>query len=112
MGQNQVIVYYVTESGHCDGIRTLLAVLQVIPQPCEDQLLLVELVAAIRVLPTDTLIQTVKQVLKQPPPAELGQGKVSHTCSFHICSCGYRYKDTGYGTGADLIISKFEILFF
>ncbi|XP_067674328.1 protein dopey-1-like isoform X1 [Haliotis asinina] len=48
---------------------------RVIPQPCEDQLLLVELVAAIKVLPTDTLIQTVKQVLKQPPPAELGQGK-------------------------------------
>ncbi|GFO47236.1 protein dopey 1 [Plakobranchus ocellatus] len=38
---------------------------------CEDQLLLVELVSAIKVLPTDTLIQTVKQVVKQPPQTEL-----------------------------------------
>lgn len=38
---------------------------------CEDQLLLVELVSAIKVLPTDTLIQTVKQVIKQPPQTEL-----------------------------------------
>ncbi|XP_012945131.1 protein dopey-1 [Aplysia californica] len=40
---------------------------------CEDQLLLVELVSAIKVLPTDTLIQTVKQVIKQPPPSELNK---------------------------------------
>ncbi|BFZ25222.1 hypothetical protein BsWGS_28261 [Bradybaena similaris] len=40
-------------------------------QTCRDQLLLVELVGAIRVLPVDTLIQTVKQVIKQPPPTEL-----------------------------------------
>ncbi|BFZ09520.1 hypothetical protein BsWGS_12559 [Bradybaena similaris] len=40
---------------------------------CGDQLLLVELVSAIRVLPTDTLIQTVKQAIKQPPQSELGK---------------------------------------
>ncbi|CAL1528923.1 unnamed protein product [Lymnaea stagnalis] len=40
---------------------------------CEDQLLLVELVSAIKVLPTDTLIQTVKQVIKQPPQSELNK---------------------------------------
>ncbi|KAL3881558.1 hypothetical protein ACJMK2_027984, partial [Sinanodonta woodiana] len=43
--------------------------------PCCDQLLLVELVGAIKVMPMDTLIQTVKQVLKQPPPSDLGKGK-------------------------------------
>ncbi|CAG5136270.1 unnamed protein product [Candidula unifasciata] len=43
----------------------------VLVETCDDQLLLVELVAAIRVLPVDTLIQTVKQVLRQPPPTEL-----------------------------------------
>ncbi|XP_041353922.1 protein dopey-1-like isoform X2 [Gigantopelta aegis] len=47
---------------------------KVTPLPCEDQLLLVDLVSSIRVLPTDTLIQTVKQVLKQPPAADLGKG--------------------------------------
>uniref|UniRef100_A0A2C9KBU5 Uncharacterized protein n=1 Tax=Biomphalaria glabrata TaxID=6526 RepID=A0A2C9KBU5_BIOGL len=44
---------------------------QVSPTICEDQLLLVELVSAIKVLPMDTLIQTVKQVIKQPPLTEL-----------------------------------------
>ncbi|ESO88953.1 hypothetical protein LOTGIDRAFT_154021 [Lottia gigantea] len=48
---------------------------KVIPVPCEDQLLLVELVSSIKVLPTDTLIQTIKQVLKQPPPTELTNKK-------------------------------------
>ena len=33
-----------------------------------DQHLLVDIVAAIKVLPTDTLIQTVKLVIKSPPP--------------------------------------------
>ena len=49
----------------------------VLPTPCEDQQLLVELVAAIKVLPMDTLIQTVKAVLKQPPHTELSKSKVS-----------------------------------
>ena len=44
--------------------------------PCEDQLLLVDLISAIKVLPMDTLVQTVKQVLKQPPNSELSRGKV------------------------------------
>ena len=48
----------------------------VLPTPCEDQQLLVELVGAIKVLPMDTLIQTVKAVLKQPPHTELSKSKV------------------------------------
>ena len=53
---------------------------QVIPLACDDQLLLVEVVGAIKVLPTDTLMQTVKQVIKQPPPTNLDKNKV---CSRH-----------------------------
>lgn len=57
---------------------------QVVPAPCEDQLLLVDLVGAIKVLPTDTLIQTVKDVLNNPPSSELSRTKVwSITCRFN-----------------------------
>ena len=45
--------------------------------PCEDQLLLVDLISAVKVLPMDTLVQTVKQVIKQPPLSELARAKVS-----------------------------------
>ncbi|XP_071800517.1 protein DOP1A-like isoform X4 [Asterias amurensis] len=38
-----------------------------VPSVTEDQTVLVELVSAIRALPTDTLMQTIKQVLKTPP---------------------------------------------
>ena len=58
----------------------------VLPTPCEDQQLLVELVGAIKVLPMDTLIQTVKSVLKQPPHTELSKSKVG--------SCVHGYVDT------------------
>lgn len=44
--------------------------------PCDDQLLLVDLVSEIKVLPTDKLVQMVKQVMKQPPPSELTKNKV------------------------------------
>ncbi|ELU14591.1 hypothetical protein CAPTEDRAFT_134195 [Capitella teleta] len=40
---------------------------RVIPSAGDDQLLLVELISAIKVFPTDTLIQTVKQVIHNPP---------------------------------------------
>uniref|UniRef100_A0A8D2NB09 DOP1 leucine zipper like protein A n=1 Tax=Zonotrichia albicollis TaxID=44394 RepID=A0A8D2NB09_ZONAL len=40
---------------------------KVIPTACEEQLLLVELVRSISVMRTETVIQTVKEVLKQPP---------------------------------------------
>ncbi|XP_071819814.1 protein DOP1A-like isoform X3 [Apostichopus japonicus] len=40
---------------------------QVIIKPSDEQMVLVELVGAIRALPTDTLVQTIKQVLKAPP---------------------------------------------
>ncbi|XP_064627681.1 protein dopey-1-like isoform X4 [Lineus longissimus] len=48
---------------------------RVIPSICEDQLLLVDLVSSIKVLPTDTLVQTVKQVIKQPPPTSQDRNK-------------------------------------
>ncbi|XP_071956743.1 protein DOP1A-like isoform X2 [Antedon mediterranea] len=38
-----------------------------LPQASDEQLTLVDLITAIRALPTDTLIQTIKQVLKVPP---------------------------------------------
>ncbi|XP_042147641.1 protein dopey-1 isoform X6 [Ixodes scapularis] len=41
---------------------------KVIPQWSPDQLLLVELVSAIKVLPMDSVVQVVRQVLRQPPP--------------------------------------------
>ncbi|XP_061479206.1 protein dopey-1 isoform X2 [Rhineura floridana] len=40
---------------------------KVIPTPSEEQLLLVELVRSISVMRTETVMQTVKEVLKQPP---------------------------------------------
>ena len=39
-------------------------------------MLLVDLVSAIKVLPVDSLIQTVKLVIKQPPPTSLDKSKV------------------------------------
>lgn len=44
-----------------------VALLQVIPTASEDQLLLVELVRSVSAMRTETVIQTVKEVLKQPP---------------------------------------------
>jgi len=40
---------------------------RVIPVPGEDQLLLVDLVSTIKLLSLDTVIQTVRQIIKQPP---------------------------------------------
>ena len=42
-------------------------VLQSIPEFCEEQLVLVELVSSIRVIPIDNLVQTVRSVVRQPP---------------------------------------------
>lgn len=41
--------------------------IQVIPAASEEQLLLVELVRSISVMRAETVMQTVKEVLKQPP---------------------------------------------
>ncbi|XP_065293600.1 protein DOP1A isoform X1 [Dermacentor albipictus] len=41
---------------------------KVIPQWSPDHLLLVELVSAIKVLPMDSVVQVVRQVIRQPPP--------------------------------------------
>ena len=43
---------------------------------CDSQLLMVDFVSAVKVLPMDTLIQTVAMVIKQPPPTT-HSGKVS-----------------------------------
>lgn len=40
---------------------------QVIPVASEEQLLLVELVRSVSAMRTETVMQTVKEVLKQPP---------------------------------------------
>ncbi|XP_071478733.1 protein DOP1A-like [Diadema antillarum] len=40
---------------------------KVLAQPSDEQLVLVQLVSAIKALPTDTLVQTIKLVLKTPP---------------------------------------------
>jgi hypothetical protein len=39
-----------------------------LPQACVEQMLLVKLVSAIRVMPMDSFIQTLHQVVKTPPP--------------------------------------------
>lgn len=44
-----------------------LFVSQVIPLASEEQLLLVELVRSVSAMRTETVMQTVKEVLKQPP---------------------------------------------
>lgn len=44
-----------------------------VPTASPDQQVLVYLVAAIRVMPVDTLVQTVNQVVKQPPPIQGGK---------------------------------------
>ena len=49
---------------------------QFVPSFCEDQLLLVNLVSNIKVMPIDTLVQTVKQVIKTPPPTSQDRNKV------------------------------------
>lgn len=48
---------------------------QVIPAATEEQLLLVELVRSVSAMRTETVIQTVKEVLKQPPA--IAKDKVS-----------------------------------
>ena len=51
----------------CD-IKYLFFKNQVIPEACANQQVIVHLVSAIRVMPFDTLVQTVQQVIKAPPP--------------------------------------------
>ncbi|KAH3737397.1 hypothetical protein DPMN_043989 [Dreissena polymorpha] len=60
--------------------------LQVAEAPSDDQVLLVELVGALRVLPLDTLIHTVKDVLANPPNSELSRKVCHQTCeqSFYL----------------------------
>lgn len=48
---------------------------QVIPVASEEQLLLVELVRSVSAMRTETVMQTVKEVLKQPPA--IAKDKVS-----------------------------------
>lgn len=42
-------------------------VFQVLPEACPNQQVMVDLVSAIRVMPIDTLVQTVNHVIKTPP---------------------------------------------
>ena len=79
--------------------------LQSIPEFCPDQLILVDLVSSIRVIPIDTLVQTVRSVVRQPPnigqnvswhqsaalAAAVGRGRFCHhseavqRCSLLLC---------------------------
>lgn len=52
---------------------------QVIPVASEEQLLLVELVRSVSAMRTETVMQTVKEVLKQPPA--IAKDKVGVCCS-------------------------------
>ena len=47
--------------------RPCVCASQVIPAASEEQLLLVELVRSVSAMRTETVMQTVKEVLKQPP---------------------------------------------
>ncbi|CAG5127027.1 unnamed protein product, partial [Candidula unifasciata] len=72
-GTNLLAAFAVAWNDRRSKSSAATSVQKVTFQECGDQLLLVELVSAIRVLPTDTLIQTVKQAIRQPPQSELGK---------------------------------------
>uniref|UniRef100_A0A4W3J8F7 DOP1 leucine zipper like protein A n=1 Tax=Callorhinchus milii TaxID=7868 RepID=A0A4W3J8F7_CALMI len=58
---------------------------KVIPMPCPEQLLLVELVRSISVMRAETVMQTVKEVLKQPPASAKKQ------LSLEVCMLQFFY---------------------
>jgi len=63
-------------------------VLQVIPGASEDQLILIDMISAIKLLSVDTLMQTVRQVMKQPPQQTvLSASKASHFCISWMRRC-------------------------
>ena len=59
---------------------------QVIDGACDSQLLMVDFVSAVKVLPMDTLIQTVAMVIKQPPPTTHSGKVLSIVASLTISS--------------------------
>uniref|UniRef100_UPI00398E42B7 protein DOP1A n=1 Tax=Pristiophorus japonicus TaxID=55135 RepID=UPI00398E42B7 len=60
---------------------------KVIPVPCSEQLLLVELVRSISVMRAETVMQTVKEVLKQPPAST----KDKKQLSLEVCMLQFFY---------------------
>ncbi|XP_069788305.1 protein DOP1A isoform X2 [Narcine bancroftii] len=60
---------------------------KVIPVPCSEQLLLVELVRSISIMRAETVIQTVKEVLKQPPASI----KEKKQLSLEVCMLQFFY---------------------
>ncbi|XP_051867917.1 protein dopey-1 isoform X1 [Pristis pectinata] len=60
---------------------------KVIPVPCSEQLLLVELVRSISIMRAETVIQTVKEVLKQPPAST----KEKKQLSLEVCMLQFFY---------------------
>jgi len=85
----QLILEFLSPISHHHGVNFLSAVAltwyekrrslptnirRVMYMASPEQMMLVELVAAIKVMPIDTLVQTVRQVVKQPPPTS-GHGK-------------------------------------
>ncbi|XP_076078008.1 protein DOP1A-like isoform X1 [Mytilus galloprovincialis] len=72
--------------------------MQLASLPSDEQLLLVNLISAIKVLPTDTLVQTVKQVIKQPPPSELSKAKKTASLEVNMLQFFYAYVQQAAGT--------------
>lgn len=69
---------------------------KVVPTATPDQQVLVHLVGAIRVMPIDTLVQTVHQVVKQPPPIQGARKDLSLEVS--IVEFFYCYMQTCSGS--------------
>uniref|UniRef100_A0A673VX74 DOP1 leucine zipper like protein A n=1 Tax=Salmo trutta TaxID=8032 RepID=A0A673VX74_SALTR len=64
------------------------AAYKVIPTASEEQLLLVELVRSVSAMRTETVMQTVKEVLKQPPAiAKEKVGNIVCDCILLVCLC-------------------------
>ncbi|KAK3097876.1 hypothetical protein FSP39_014063 [Pinctada imbricata] len=80
---------------------------KIMPAACEEQLLLVDLVSAIKVLPTDTLVQIVNKVIKQPPQTELGKNKKSVPLEVNMLQFFYAYVQQ---TSANQLIDSWSSL--
>jgi len=87
------------------------AVCQVIAVATEDQLILVDMITAIKLLSIDSVMQTVRQVIKQPPQqtAILSASKVTCWCCFSFSSylCSYLF-NVDRGCAKRLPSTQFE----
>ena len=75
MGAVAVVWYELREAKTAKNNKTPGAPVSVIPKCSQDQMILVELIAAVKVLPMDLIIQHVKQALKTPPQSSHSRKK-------------------------------------